>query len=354
MNLIRILLFPFSIIYGIVVWLRNKIYDLEVVKPIKFDIPVISIGNLKVGGTGKTPHIEYLINFLKNNYKVGVLSRGYKRKTSGYLFLGDQINALRYGDEPCQIKYKFPQVSVAVCEKRIIGIPSLLLDDPEVNLILLDDAFQHRAVKPSLSILLIEFNDLFLRNLLFPAGKYREYSSAKKRADIIVITKIPENFSTNEKELALKKLKPHKHHHVYFSFIKYRNLHSLNTADKYLPELDKNISVLLFCGIANPDPLKQYLENKVKEVILVKYNDHHCFTKNDFKKIKNIFEEIVNMEKFILTTEKDLMRLKEPSLSDIINDLPVFYIPIEIDIWEESEKFNSAISQHLENFVNDK
>ncbi|MBL4654685.1 MAG: tetraacyldisaccharide 4'-kinase [Bacteroidia bacterium] len=204
-----------------IIYLRNVLYDVGIFKSHSFSVPIISVGNIAVGGTGKTPHVEYLVRLLKDQYKVAVLSRGYKRNTSGYFLAENISDASEIGDEPCQIKQKFPDIQVAVCENRVEGVKNLIKGFPDLDIVLLDDAFQHRQIKPGLSLLLIDYNSLFKNRMLLPAGDLREPFIAKKRADILIVTKTPEVISDKEKENILKKLKPHKGQKVFYSYIEY-------------------------------------------------------------------------------------------------------------------------------------
>ena len=353
MALFRKLLFPFSFLYGLIIYLRNVLYDVGILKSHSFDIPVISVGNIAVGGTGKTPHVEYLVRLLKDQYKIAVLSRGYKRTTSDYFLAENISDASEIGDEPCQIKQKFPDIQVAVCEDRVEGVKNLLKAFPDLDVVLLDDAYQHRQIRPNLSILLIDYNSLFKNRMLLPAGDLREPFTAKKRADILIVTKTPEIISDKEKENILKKLKPRKDQKVFYTYIEYGLLTNCFENTDHIPTLDENLSIMLFCGVANPQPLRNYLEANTKEVLMKRYGDHHKFTHGDLSSIADVYREIVNLEKCIITTEKDAMRLQTTDISDTLNKFQIFYLPIKVKLHEKAEEFESLIKGYLKEKGND-
>ena len=223
----RFVLFPLSIIYGFVIWVRNKLYDKNILKSASFNFPVICVGNLSVGGTGKTPMVEYLIRLLKTEYKVATMSRGYKRKTKGFAIANNNTTALDIGDEPMQFYKKFPDITVSVAEERLVSIPQLLHDKPNTNVIILDDAFQHRQVKAGLNILLTEYRDLFTRDFILPAGNLRDLKSSYKRADIIVVTKCKSHLNEEEKSQIIKEIKPLAHQKIFFTKIEYASPYHL-------------------------------------------------------------------------------------------------------------------------------
>ncbi|WP_439127917.1 tetraacyldisaccharide 4'-kinase [Polaribacter sp.] len=340
MKVIRFLLFPFTILYHFVTKLRNLFFDNGILKQTLFKIPVIVVGNLSVGGTGKTPQIEYLIRLLQNNYKTAVLSRGYGRKTKGYIHLNDQHTANDVGDEPLQYFKKFTNIDVAVDENRVEGIQYLLANNnPEV--VLLDDAYQHRKVEGSFYVLLTKYNDLFVEDYLLPTGNLRESSSGAKRADVILITKCPESLLENEQSSIKQKLskfnKP-----VFFTSISYAK----NIKGFYQFDIEnlKEYSVLLITGIANPNPLIQYLKEHQIQIQHLKYKDHHNFTDIEIVDILNRFKEETATKKLILTTEKDYVRL-----SPYIKELS--YLPIETKFLQNQHTdFDRLIYKHLKEF----
>lgn len=340
----RYLLFPVSIIYGLVIWIRNKLYDSNVWKPVSFNFPLICVGNLAAGGTGKTPMVEYLIRLLRDHYKIATLSRGYKRKTIGYALADEHSTALSIGDEPMQFHKKFPEVPVAVAEERVVGIPQILHDRPETEVIILDDAFQHRQVKAGLNILLTEYKNLYTRDFLLPAGDLRDITSSSRRADIIVVTKCISHLTNSEKEKITREIGPLPHQKVFFTKLEYGSPYHLFTKEEKF--LDPLAHILLICGIANPKPIKEILNAYSSTYDMMRYKDHHIFDMDDLKEIKSQFVEIDNSNKIILTTEKDGVRLSkfEPELKDY----PVYVFPIRhIVLFNEEEAFNSSILDYM-------
>jgi len=348
--IIRLLLLPFSLLYGLVVTIRNYFYDKNIMSSTNFSLPVISVGNLSVGGSGKTPHIEYLIRLLKNHINIGTLSRGYKRKTSGYLQIFQQTKPKDSGDEPLQFKRKFPDIMVAVSESRDIGIISMVRDQPNLQTILLDDAFQHRAVNPHLNILLTEYNRPFYDDFYLPSGRLRESKSGYKRADLIIVTKCPELITPIEREEIIKKIDPHQGQQVFFSKFKYAKPYYLFDP-KYTFNINTEFQVLLLSAIANTDYLIQYLEPKVSEIVQMEFPDHYDFTPNDIGNMLTYFNRMHKQKKVIITTEKDAMRLNEHKEFLVKNNLPVFVLPIEVEFLEnDALLFNKAIQDSLLSF----
>lgn len=338
MKFLRFLLFPFAIIYNAVTTIRNLFFDLGIFKQTAFRIPLIVVGNLSVGGTGKTPQIEYLIKLLKSTFKVAVLSRGYKRKTTGYVLLNDKHTALEVGDEPLQFFKKFTNIDVAVDANRVEGVQNLVQQKaPEV--ILLDDAYQHRKIKGSFYILLTKYKDLFTEDFLLPTGNLRESRKGAKRADVIIVTKCPRNLDFAEQESICKKLKKYQKE-VFFTTIAYgkikskKNLLAVNDLKDY--------QVLLITGIANPTPLLRYLDKNQVNYNHLKYADHHHFSSIEIEQINNKFDNITAIKKIILTTEKDYTR--------VFNKFDnLYYIEIETVFLEnQKEKFNRTILSHIQ------
>jgi tetraacyldisaccharide 4'-kinase len=320
--------------------LRNIAYDRGILSSRSFDFPIIVVGNLNMGGTGKSPHIEYLIRLLMNRYKIAVLSRGYKRKSKGFQLANENSTASQLGDEPLQFYRKFKNVLVAVDTDRVNGIISLrkLNEPPEI--ILLDDAFQHRKVKPGLSILLTSFHDLYADDLVLPSGNLRENRKGAKRANIIVVAKCPSNISIEDQLHITKKLKLRKGQLIFFSTIVYGA--SLVGGNKELSISKLNeYNILLVTGIANSKPLEQYLERLKIDFDHLKYRDHHNFSKLDMEKINHKFESIKKSKKIILTTEKDYVR----SFSD--SNENIYYLPIRSKIIDNEEYFNKEILNYV-------
>jgi tetraacyldisaccharide 4'-kinase len=351
-KLLRIILLPFSILYGCILFVRNKLYDWRVLPSTQFNIPIISVGNLSVGGTGKTPHVEYLIRLLKAQFYIATLSRGYGRKTKGFILSDTQSTAQDIGDESLQFKKKFSGLRVAVDENRVRGVKKMLHEFPSLQVVLLDDAFQHRAIKPGVSIVLTEFHKLYFNDYVVPSGKLREFRSGIQRADIIIVTKCPFVLLPIERKRLINEIKPLPHQRVYFSYIKYGDFLPLNSNDSNLLAkeyyFERNFQVVLLTGIANTKSLDYYLKDKIKHITPVKFPDHHQYTREDINKVKKIFDEIPSANKIILTTEKDAMRLMDPQFAEIVKRLPIFYMPIEIEFHHKDKNdFDEQISHYV-------
>lgn len=347
-TLSKILLYPFALIYGLVTALRNYLYDKRIFKSVKFDFPVILVGNLSAGGTGKSPHIEYLIFLLQYVYKVATLSRGYGRRSHGFVVGGNNSTAADIGDEPRQFKSKFPETIVSVCEDRVLAVPKLLGEHPEIDVILLDDAFQHRGIKAGLSVLVSEYANLFTRDNLIPVGWLREHRSNYHRADIIIVSKCPANLTEQESEKIIKEINPYSYQKVYFSSIQYAPLYSFNDF-RMKWDLQKDTDVLLVCGIARYDELKSYLQQKARNVYVRDYRDHHRFDRYDLEVIRETFNNLGDVKKVIVTTEKDAARLEEFRSWFLQNKIEIFVQPIVVHfLLGGGEKFNTDIVQYIE------
>ncbi len=332
MNFLRKILFPFSILYGCITAIRNFLFDKGILRSYSFEVPVIAVGNLSVGGTGKTPQIEYLIRLLAPNYKIATLSRGYKRKSEGFVLADANSTAEILGDEPFQIHQKFPQITVAVDADRKNGIEKLLSlkDKPEV--ILLDDAFQHRRVKAGFYILLSAFDDLFCDDFLLPTGNLRESRKGAKRADVIIITKCPKDLSEIAQQNIINKIGLEVP--IYFSYIDYDDMVYNPNETKKVVEI-KSIDKLVIAGIAKPEPFFNYLEVS-KEDCLV-YPDHHFFTEKDLQQIENRAKN-----KIVITTEKDFVRLSNQNLKSSI-----YYLPIKSDYISNKDLFDAEVFSYV-------
>jgi len=368
MKYLRWLLFPFSLLYGLVVIIRNWCYDAGFFKSYKFTEPIISVGNLDVGGAGKSPMTEYLIRLLKDNYKLATLSRGYGRKTKGYLVAGEEsriksresreeikhsplstatATATNFGDEPAQFKHKFPDITVAVCENRVEGIKNLL---PDNDLVILDDAYQHRAVEPGLSILLFDYNHINEPHLLLPAGNMREPFSGRWRAQIIIVTKCPAQLTMDEQSALAQKIQPLPYQHLFFTSIAYQPLDDLEGRPAEI-NIDKETTVFLLTGIANARPLVQYLKGVTSDIVHHNYPDHHPFTLKNITKLAAEFTACASQKKVIVTTEKDAQRLEEPwfkSVQPADGKLPVFVVPIRVEFLSDGgDRFNQLIIDYV-------
>lgn len=353
-------LYPVAWIYGAVVVLRNKLFDWGMLRSKSYDVPVISVGNLTVGGTGKTPHTEYLIKLLCEKYQVAVLSRGYKRHSKGYVLAGADSTARTIGDEPYQMHTKFPTVTLAVDENRCHGIEQLLgLKNPSVDVVLLDDAFQHRYVKPGLSILLTDYHRLFSDDALLPAGRLREPASGKNRAQIVIVTKCPQDLKPIDYNIITKRLNLYPYQQLFFSAFRYGELERVFKETEVPGEastltstlslnLLKETSMLLVTGIASPTPIIERLEGCAKEIDLLSFGDHHDFTLRDVQLMKERFEKLQGEQRLIVTTEKDAVRLVgHPDLDAELKPF-VYALPIEIEILQnQQDKFNQHITDYV-------
>ncbi len=338
MKLLRFLLFPIAVIYDLITSIRNFLFDKGFFKATSFNVPVIAVGNLSVGGTGKTPQIEYLIRLLKNENKIAVLSRGYKRKSKGFLKLNETHTAEDVGDEPLQYFKKFNNIRVAVDVNRTNGITQLLKGENSPEIVLLDDAYQHRKVKASLYILLTKYNDLFTDDFLLPTGNLRESRRGASRASIIIVTKCPTDLSVQEQQKIRGKINLEAHQQLFFSSISYDENIS-GSGNISVNDLNKH-EVVLVTGIANPKPLTSYLATKGINYTHLNFPDHHAFSVKDIANIQNTFKAISSDKKIILTTEKDYVRL-EDKLKD------VSYLGIKTNFLLEDNLFDEAIKSYI-------
>lgn len=343
----RLLLFPFALLYGLIIITRNYLYNKKILGSASFNFPLICVGNLSVGGTGKSPMVEYLLSLLHHRFKVGTVSRGYKRKTKGYVLATEKTTALEIGDEPMQFHLKFPGVPVAVGEERLVAIPQLLHDVPDLNAIILDDAFQHREVSAGMNILLTQYGDLFTKDFFLPTGDLRDQHSSYKRAQIIVVTKCPAALTDAEKQDIIDEINPTETQQVFFTAIAYGlPYHILHHHTQYITPNDE---VLLVCGIANPKPLKQYLQENTATYYQMDYGDHYIFRIDDLNDIRKKFNAISAANKMIITTEKDAVRLLK--FNEELSDLPLYVLPVQHRfLFGEAEQFNTAIINYILNF----
>jgi tetraacyldisaccharide 4'-kinase len=332
MEVFRFLLFPLAILYGLITKVRNVLFDIKILPSEKFKVPVISVGNLIAGGSGKTPTVEYIVRLLGCSSNIAILSRGYKRKTKGFRLAGENESFETLGDEPLQYHEKFSHVNVAVSESRKQGIRNLMKDISPLDAVVLDDAFQHRSVKPELSILVTDYFKLFTKDWLLPYGRLREYISGRKRAHIIVVTKTPRIFSPIVRRQLIAEIKPYSGQMVCFSYINYLQYTPVysNRCD-YSDKTENVYSIILVTGIGNPGPLEEYLQRQCKDLDLVEFDDHHEFSNKDLVALKEKFRNLPTKRKIIVTTEKDAKRLQHTDAETIIGDLPIFYIPISFE-----------------------
>lgn len=349
MIVFRILLFPFTLLYGSLLFLRNVLFDTGILSSVKFDLPVLNVGNLAFGGTGKTPHIEYLIRLLKDEKKVAVLSRGYRRKTRGYVYAEPETPYTEIGDEPCQIKQKFGnEIALAVCENRLIGVPNLLYDAPETEVLLLDDAFQHRPVKPGLNILLTNYQRPYTRDFLAPAGLLREYRSASQRAHVIVVTKCPADMSDTERSELRGELKPLPYQSLFFSFQIFGTPCSVYGQEKYSGPAD--VACILLSGIANNDYFAKAVTGNFSNIVThFKFSDHHHYSEKEIQNLCRFYDETESPRKIIMTTEKDAVRLHHPKIYPMLKDKNIFYLPLEVDFFPQDKiNFNDLVYDYIE------
>lgn len=347
-------LIPLSFLYGIGVWLRNRLFDWGILHSEQYSIPVICIGNLSVGGTGKTPHTEYIIRLLKDKYRIAVLSRGYKRQTSGFILADSESSSLEIGDEPFQMKSKFPDILVAVDANRRRGIQTLLSlpekEKPEV--ILLDDAYQHRYVRPSLSIVLSDYHRLFYHDRLMPAGRLREPISHINRTDIVVVTKCDENMKPIDYRIIGKNMKLRAHQSLFFTSIVYGEIKPVFPVEARplsLKDIRREDDILLISGIAAPVPFIREVEKYSDKVLPMVFPDHHIFGKSDFKKLDTVFKDMTSPRKLILVTEKDAARLKNSPLVPEKWKKSLYYLPIVIRFCN-GQRFDETIKKHIITF----
>lgn len=348
-TLIKILLSPLSLIYGLGVSLRNFFYSKNLLKGVEFNIPVIAVGNLSMGGAGKTPHVEYLIRLLKDYIQVATLSRGYKRKTKGFRIANQSDTVETIGDEPLQFFQKFPDVKVAVGENRMFAIPQIVSGNPEIQTVLLDDAFQHRSVKPGLNILLTQYRLPFTRDWLLPSGRLREWRSAYHRADIIIVSKCPTEIPIQERENLKLEINPLPHQKLFFSKYIYGNPYKIFTKETVSLETDMNVIVL--CALANSDYLADYLESKVSRVRRLEFPDHHFYTNYNLSRLLHIYSGWEVGKKIIVTTEKDATRLGLHKEFIAKNNMEIYVLPAQVSFMDgDAEEFNQEIKNFLLQF----
>lgn len=346
----KLLLAPVSLLYGLGVGFRNWAYRRGIMRGISFSVPVISVGNLSVGGAGKTPHIEYLIRLLDPYLHLATLSRGYRRKTRGFLVVRPDMTVEEVGDEPLQYARKFPDVTVTVAEERAFAIPEIVGRRPDTQLVLLDDAFQHRAVQPGLNILLTQYELPFTRDYLLPSGRLREWRSGYERADVIIVSKCPPDLDRAAADALIEEIRPLEHQQVFFSYYAYGAPYYL-LDHRYRLRMEEGIDVLLISAIANTDYLLQHLRSAARTVRSLEYADHHYFTGNDIENLRRRFAELQGKHRAIITTEKDATRLEvyRPLLER--EKLPVFVLPLEVRFhFGEGPAFDELVKDYLINF----
>ncbi len=346
--MLRILLFPFSLLFGMVISFRHFLFDVGVLSSKKFNLPVIGVGNLSLGGTGKTPHTEYLIRLLSDRYRLAVLSRGYLRSSKGFVLAESGSGFQDIGDEPMQYQHKFGEkVYVAVDRNRCRGVGKLLEMENPPEAILLDDSMQHRYIKPGLTLLLTDYRRLYTDDYLLPAGKLRDLKSSAKRADIIIVTKTERVLSPIVRRIIMEKLKPKAYQEVYFSYLKYGS--PVSFPSMKITQFDRKYStIILFTGVANPYPLKDFLRYRCRELITIDFPDHHNYSEKDILLIRKTWNDQFTKKKLVVTTEKDAMRLTKSPYLRLLKDLPMVYVPVEVKFHGQDEKkFNHQILNYV-------
>ncbi len=349
----NILLYPLALIWGMVTGIRNFLYNSGVLKSVEFHLPVICVGNITVGGTGKTPHTEYIADLLRNSFKVATLSRGYKRSSRGFRIASASTPVKEIGDEPMQIFRKLPDVLVTVDRNRVNGVNRILEESPDTEVIILDDAFQHRRITPGFSILLTDFDRLIVRDHMMPYGNLRESFGNMRRADIIIISKSPENISPIQRRIIVKEIDKSPYQNLYFTTMVYKNplpVFEAITLDAKIPDLSdpEKYGIILITGIANPQPFNEYLQKSCKEIIHLSFPDHYTFREKDLQKIASEYQNLKSTTKYIITTEKDAVRLRE--FTNIAEPLKsaFFYIPIGIHFLnDDKNEFDNLIVDYV-------
>jgi tetraacyldisaccharide 4'-kinase len=340
MRVLGFVLFPFAILFDLVTGIRNRLYDIGLKPSTEFDVPVISVGNLAVGGTGKTPMIEYLVRLISPMRKVATLSRGYGRNTSGFRIASSKDSALTVGDEPFQFYKKFHRkIIVAVGEERALAVPNILQTHDNVEVILLDDAFQHRRVKPGFQILLTDYNNLFTEDYLLPTGRLRESKSGANRADVIVVTKCPHEISDEEMIAIDNKVRRIANKPVFFSTIRYGDLIPFKATESFAGK-----AVILLSGLANADPLERHISQHHKLMKHYRFADHHIYSQEEIRKIA---DEAQQHHATVITTEKDASKLMSDQFNSITSKVSFFYLPIEIEFLKNGKDFDAMVLNSL-------
>jgi tetraacyldisaccharide 4'-kinase len=347
-----IFLYPFSLVYGLVTTVRNFLYNRRILKSHKFTIPVICVGNLTVGGTGKTPHTEYLAGLLRKNFNIAILSRGYKRKSYRFKIAALNSPVTDVGDEPMQICRKYPDITVAIDRNRVHGVCKLLKEKPGTDVIILDDGFQHRRIMPGLTILLSDYERPMAKDHLLPYGNLRESIKNTKRADLIIITKSPSDLSSDRQKLISEGVNKAPWQNLYFTSVIYNDpipVFEDITAEPDVFSLSKReeSGIVLVTGIANPEPLQDYLKKDFKEIIHLSFGDHHQFTLKDVGKIQSAWSALKTSRRYVITTEKDAVRLREfTNIAEPIRSV-YYFIPIGIKFLNDKDKFDTLIVEYV-------
>ena len=345
---------PLALVYEAITSARNSRYDKGAASSFRADFPVISIGNITAGGTGKTPHTEYLARLLSGRYRIAVLSRGYGRRTKGYIEVTTRSSAAQTGDEPLQMSRKFPDVTFAVCEKRAEGLQRLA-HSASPDAVILDDAFQHRAVTPSLNILLVNWNRNIMDDMVLPAGLLRESASGRRRADIIIISKCPDNLSPGQMDIERKRLQCSDSQKVFFSTMEYDGLVPFDASSpaRSLNSITDRSSVIVATGIASPGPIIRELSKCTADITPLTFSDHHSFNDRDIARIGRAVSEARLSDKIVITTEKDAARLQDMRISPELRRL-IYILPVRVRLIDGQSDFDNIIINHIENFKKDR
>jgi tetraacyldisaccharide 4'-kinase len=349
----QILLFPFSLVYQAITDFRNHLYNIGYKKSFRFEVPIINVGNLTVGGTGKTPHVEYLIRFLKTQFQIATLSRGYGRKSKGFVLAEESVDYQLIGDEPMQFYWKFKnEITVSVGEERALAIPQILFEKPDTNLIILDDAYQHRAVNPYLNLLITDYNRLFFKDFTFPAGRLRESPYGAKRADAVIVSKCPNNLTESQQLDIQTLIKKYilKDTPIFFTGIRYSEPQSVFSQNK-LTDFSLMQNIVLFSGIAQPQILENHLKNESKLAKHFVFPDHYAYQAQDLQKILTYYQKLPEPNKILLTTEKDAVKLMQKELRQVLDNQEVYYLPIEIYFLNRENEFQNFIFENLQKFT---
>ena len=351
-HLKNILLYPVSLIYGLITGFRNFLYDAGIIPTVEFPFPIICVGNITVGGTGKTPHTEYITGLLRENFKVATLSRGYKRKTRDFRIASSTASVNDIGDEPMQIFRNFPDVLVTVDKNRVHGVSRILQEYPETEVIILDDGFQHRRITPGFSILLSDYERLFFRDHMLPYGNLRETKGNMRRADMILITKCPKNISPIQRRLIVKEINKSPYQNLYFTTFRYKSPIPVfeDCQEAFQTDFSEcsGCGIVLITGIANPQPLKDYLQKSYGEIIHLTFPDHYSFNEKDLLGFSSAYNNLKSARRYLFTTEKDAVRLREfTNIAQSIRSA-FFYIPIGIQFLnEDKDEFDNLIINYV-------
>jgi tetraacyldisaccharide 4'-kinase len=348
----NILLYPLSLLYGLITAVRNFLYDYGILSSVEFQFPVICVGNITVGGTGKTPHTEYIAGLLKDKYKVATLSRGYKRETRDFRIASLSSQVSEIGDEPMEIFRKFPDLLVTVDRNRVHGVNKILEEYPGTEVIILDDGFQHRKITPGFSILLSDYDRLIFRDYMLPYGNLREHKENMRRADIILITKSPENISPIQRRLIVKEINKSPYQNLYFTSFIYKHpvpvFANPSSDGQFSIAQGTGCGIVLVTGIANPQPLKEYLDRSYNEIIHLSFPDHHNYSEKDLLRISSAYNDLASENRYVFTTEKDAVRLREfANIAEPIRSAS-YYIPIGIHFLnEDKDEFDNLIIDYV-------